>query len=57
MNTLLALSGLKSEAQFQKASTSTQTACTCLAESAESRSGEDLDPCLLEKFTLFLGKQ
>lgn len=44
MNTLLALSGLKSEAQCPKASTSAQTASTCLAESAESSSGEDLIP-------------
>lgn len=48
--------GLKSEAQFQNASTSAQTAQTCLAESAEP-SLVWTNPCLLEKFTLFLGKQ
>lgn len=41
MNILLALSGLKSEAYFITASTSTQTALTCLAESRESVSGVD----------------
>lgn len=41
MNILLALSGLKSEAYFINASTSTQTALTCLAESRESVSGVD----------------
>lgn len=56
MNILLALTGLKSEAQFQNASTSAQTAWTCLAESAES-SLVWTNPCLLEKFALFLGKQ
>lgn len=48
--------GLKSEAQFQNASTSAQTAQTCLAESAEP-SLVWTNPCFLEKFTLFLGKQ
>lgn len=55
MNTLLPLSGLKSEAQFQKASTSAQTACTCLAESAESSSGEDLIPAFWRS-SLYSGK-
>lgn len=44
MNILLALSGLKSEAQFQNASTSAQTAWTYMAESAESSSGVEKSP-------------
>lgn len=36
MNILLALTSLRSEAEFQNASPSVQTVRTCLAESAES---------------------